>query len=117
MNIMVVRVCVVLLSLVSATLSFAARAQTEQTAQAPAAAAKVDPRVAIASRMPGVKPEDLRATPVPNIYEVTHGAEIGYVTADGRYSFGGDLVDLVKSDDLTEDRRRDLRVAGARCGS
>ena len=102
---MVVRVCVLLLSLVGATLPFVAQGQT------PAPAAKVDPRVAIASRIPGVKPEDLRATPVPNIYELTRGAQIGYVTTDGKYSFGGDLVDLAKNDDLTEDHRRDLRVA------
>jgi len=102
---MISRVCVVLLSLVSATLPFAARAQTS------AAAAKADPRVEIASRIPGAKPEDLRATPVPNIYELTRGSQIGYVTTDGKYAFGGDLVDLAKNDDLTEDHRRDMRVA------
>jgi thiol:disulfide interchange protein DsbC len=104
MGSMVVRVCIVLLSLVSATLPFTARAQTQT-------AAKGDPRIEVASRIPGAKPEDLRATPVPNIYELTRGSEIGYVTADGKYAFGGDLVDLAKNDDLTEDHRRNLRVA------
>ncbi len=104
---MVLRVSIVLLSLVSATLPFAARAQTPTQTAAKAA----DPRVEIASRIPGAKPEDLRATPVPNIYELTRGSEIGYVTADGKYAFGGDLVDLAKNDDLTEDRRRTVRVA------
>ena len=68
-------------------LPFAAHAQTQS-------AAKGDPRIEVASRIPGAKPEDLRATPVPNIYELTRGSEIGYVTADGKYAFGGDLVDL-----------------------
>jgi thiol:disulfide interchange protein DsbC len=101
---MISRFCVLLLSL-SAALPFAAGAQTS-TAVAKAA----DPRVEIASRIPGAKPEDLRATPVPNIYELTRGSQIGYVTTDGKYAFGGDLVDLAKNDDLTEDHRRDMRV-------
>jgi thiol:disulfide interchange protein DsbC len=104
MSFMVARVCVLLLSLVSATLTYATEAQTT-------AAAKVDPRIAIASRIPGTKPEDLRATPIPNIYELTRGSEIGYVTADGKFAIGGDMVDLAKNDDLTEDHRRDLRVS------
>ena len=107
-----VRVSVLLLSLVSATLPFVTQAQPPAPAPVPtSAAAKADPRVDIASRIPGAKPEDLRATPVPNIYELTRGSEIGYVTADGKYAFGGDLVDLAKNDDLTEDHRRDMRVA------
>jgi thiol:disulfide interchange protein DsbC len=107
---MISRVCVVLLSLVSATLPFAAQAQPPATAPT-STAAKVDPRIEIASKIPGAKPEDLRATPVPNIYELTRGSQIGYVTTDGKYAFGGDLVDVAKNDDLTEDHRREMRVA------
>jgi thiol:disulfide interchange protein DsbC len=103
-----VRVCVLLLSLVSATLPLAVQAQAPAPTSAPA---KGDPRAEIASKIPGTKPEDLHATPVPNIYEVIRGSEIGYVTTDGKYAFGGDLVDIAKNDDLTEDHRRGLRVA------
>jgi thiol:disulfide interchange protein DsbC len=79
------------------------------TAQQPAA--KVDPRVEIASKIPGVKPDDLRATPIPNIYEMARGSDIAYVTTDGKYAISGDMIDLAKKSDLTETRRRDIRVA------
>ena len=108
---MISRVCVVLLSLVSATLPFAAQAQPPATAPTTSTAAKVDPRIEIASKIPGTRPEDLHPTPVPNIYEVIRGSDIGYVTADGKYAFGGDLVEVATNEDLTEDHRRDIRVA------
>jgi thiol:disulfide interchange protein DsbC len=125
------RVGVLLLSLVSASLAYAAQAPTNpqgepasQAQSTPASspapspapavtsgpAGNVDPRVVIASRIPGTKPEELRATPVPNIYELTRGAEIAYVTTDGKYAISGDLFDISKNVDLTEDHRRDLRM-------
>jgi thiol:disulfide interchange protein DsbC len=84
-------------------------------AQPPAAAAaqspaKADPRVEVASRIPGTKPEELRATPIAGMYELAHGADIAYVSADGKYAITGDLYDLGKNDDLTETRRRELRA-------
>jgi len=72
--------------------------------------ANVDPRIEIAKRIPGVKPEELRATPIPNIYEMTRGSEIAYVTTDGKYAISGDMFDIAKNDDLTEAHRRDLRA-------
>lgn len=72
-----------------------------------------DPRVALASRIPGTKPQDLRATPVPGIFELTHGADVTYVSADGRFVFAGDMYRVTDKGDfpnLTEDRRRDLRL-------
>lgn len=110
---------VFLLSLVSAALPCAAaqaqmaaaKASPSQQVTAQQPAAKVDPRVEIASKIPGVKPDDLRATPIPNIYEMTRGSDIAYVTTDGKYAISGDLIDLTKKSDLTETRRRDIRVA------
>jgi len=86
--------------------SFAVQAEQAST-QAPA---KVDPRVAIASKIPGTKPEDLRATPIPNIYEMTRGADIAYVTTDGKYAISGDMIDPAQNDNLTEAPRKDLRT-------
>lgn len=79
-----------------------------QTA-APAEQASVDPRVEVASRIPGAKVEQLKATPIPGMYEYTRGTEIAYVTADGKYAISGDLFDLAKNDNLTEQHRRELR--------
>jgi thiol:disulfide interchange protein DsbC len=117
------RVGVLLLSLLSASLACAAQApaspQAEPASQAQATpasspasapAGNADPRVVIASHIPGVKPDELRATPIPNIYELTRGSEIAYVTNDGKYAISGDLFDLPKNVNITEDRRRDLRM-------
>jgi thiol:disulfide interchange protein DsbC len=83
-------------------------------ATAPAAAdARLDPRIALAARIPGVKPEDLRATPVTGIYELVHGAEISYVTADAKYVFAGDLYRVSTTGEfpnLSEGRRREQRL-------
>lgn len=82
----------------------------------PAAAAPVsadDPRVALAAKIPGATPDDLRATPVPGVFELTHGADISYVTADAKYLFGGDLYEVSGNGDfpnLSENRRRELRL-------
>jgi thiol:disulfide interchange protein DsbC len=72
-----------------------------------------DPRVALSARIPDTKPEDLRATPVPGIYELTHGADITYVSADGKFVFAGDMYSVSDKGDfpnLTESRRRELRL-------
>jgi len=76
---------------------------------APAEQASVDPRVEVASRIPGAKVDQLTATPIPGMYEYTRGTEIAYVTADGKYAISGDLFDLAKNDNLTEQHRRELR--------
>jgi thiol:disulfide interchange protein DsbC len=90
-------------ALASATLASGAVAQPEP-------AAPVDPRVEIAKRIPGSKPDELRPTPIPNIYEMTRGSEIAYVTTDGKYAISGDMFDIAKNDDLTESRRREMRL-------
>jgi thiol:disulfide interchange protein DsbC len=69
-----------------------------------------DPRAQIASKIPGVRAEDLRPSPITGIYELTRGTDIAYVTTDGKYAISGDLIDLVKNDNLTETRRRDARA-------
>ncbi|HMA12393.1 MAG TPA: DsbC family protein [Steroidobacteraceae bacterium] len=83
-------------------------------AAAAAAAGSQDPRVQLAAKIPGSKPEDFRATPVPGIFELTHGADISYVSADAKYVFAGDLYRVADKGDfpnLSEVRRRELRLA------
>jgi thiol:disulfide interchange protein DsbC len=81
-------------------------------AGAPAAATATapDPRIAIAAKMAGVKPEDLHATPVPGVYELLRAGDAAYVSADGKYAIIGDLYETGSNNDLTEVRRRDLRL-------
>lgn len=87
-----------------ATLNFAPYAAAAE----PVAGA--DPRVAIAKQLPGAKPEDLRPSPIPGVWEWVNGADIAYVSSDGKYAIDGDLYDLAKKDDLTEAHRRDVRA-------
>jgi thiol:disulfide interchange protein DsbC len=80
---------------------------------APAATSAVtaaDPRVAIAAKMQGVKPEDLHATPIPGMYELLRGTDAAYVSPDGKYAILGDLYETGTNNDLTENRRRDQRL-------
>ena len=99
---MFVRACALLLGLLSVTLVTLASAAQSAT--------ETDPRVAIAARIPGATPDQLRATPIPNIYELSRGADVAYVTTDGKYAFSGDLIDLPQNKDLTEAHKRDVRL-------
>lgn len=76
----------------------------------PALAMAAADLAAIAARIPGAKPAELRATPVPGIYEYRRGAEMVYVTEDGRYAFAGDLYQLSDRSNLSDARRRELRL-------
>jgi thiol:disulfide interchange protein DsbC len=69
-----------------------------------------DPLTPIVSQFPGARVQDVRPTPVAGVYELVRGADIAYVTTDGKYAFSGDLIDLATNDNLTEARRRDTRV-------
>ena len=78
-----------------------------------AAAKAADPRVELAAKIPGATPEDLRPTPVPGIYELTHGAAISYVSSDGKYLFSGDLYKVAENGEfpnLSTPRRQELRA-------
>jgi thiol:disulfide interchange protein DsbC len=77
-----------------------------------AVAAAADPRVALLKLLPaGSKLEDLRPSPIAGIYEFSQGAEISYLTADGKYFIDGNLYDMKSRDNLTEALRTHARIA------
>jgi thiol:disulfide interchange protein DsbC len=80
------------------------------TAGRPAAVSETT-RAAVARRIPGVRAEDVRPSPVPGILEVARGAEIFYVTADARHVFAGDLYDIETEQNVSNLRRREVRNA------
>jgi thiol:disulfide interchange protein DsbC len=89
-----------------------AQAQAPATAATEQPAAAADPRVALLKLLPaGSKLEDLRPSPIAGIYEFTQGAEISYLTADGKYFIDGNLYDMKSRDNLTEALRTHARVA------
>jgi thiol:disulfide interchange protein DsbC len=99
-----------LITFVALSLSGAALAQTPAGKADPKAEAKADPRAAIVKKFGDVKLEDVRMSPVNGVYEITRGAEISYVTADGRYAFAGDLIDVDGDTNVSENRRRLIRA-------
>ncbi|MBP6514149.1 MAG: DsbC family protein [Steroidobacteraceae bacterium] len=76
----------------------------------PAAAKKPDVRAEIARKLE-VKPENVRPSAIPGLFEVADGTDIGYVSADGKYYLNGDVFDLDSRQNLTETRRESARAA------
>ena len=107
---MLVYVAALTLILCAANISVQA-AVAEQPA-APEQPAAADPRAALLKLLPkGSKLDDLRPSPIPSIYEFQQGAEISYLTADGKYFIDGNLYDMKSRDNLTEALRTRARVA------
>ena len=73
-------------------------------------AAKPDIRTEIARKL-DVKIEDVRPSPIAGLFEVQSGAEVGYVSTDGRFYVDGDVFDMNSKQNLTEERRKLGRVA------
>ena len=94
---MAARAWILLAALSAVTAPFTVSAQINQP---------VDPRIDVAAKIPGTKPDELRATPIPGIYELTRGGDIAYVSSDGKYAIAGDLYDMGSNDNLTEKTRR-----------
>jgi thiol:disulfide interchange protein DsbC len=71
-----------------------------------------DPRTALLKRLPaGSKLEDLRPSPIPGLFEFVQGAEVSYITSDGKFFIDGNLYDMDSRENLTEARRTKARVA------
>ena len=81
-------------------------------AQQPApAAATADPRIQLASRIPGgASVEDLHPSVIPGMYEYSHGTDFLYISADGQYAINGDVFTLADNTNITEQRRREARA-------
>lgn len=75
-----------------------------------AAPAKGDPRPELARKIPGTKPDDFRQSPIPGLWELARGADIVYITADGRFALAGDLYEIATDTNVSERRRRDVRL-------
>ena len=70
---------------------------------------KPELRAKLASRIPGAKPENIRPTPIPGLYEVAVDTSVGYISADGLYVISGDLFEIASRTNLTDVRKMDAR--------
>jgi thiol:disulfide interchange protein DsbC len=94
------------------SLSAGAPAAAADPVQAPPAAPSADPRAALLKLLPaGSKLEDLRPSPIPSIYEFVQGADVSYLTADGKYFLDGNLYDMATRENLSEALRTRARLA------
>jgi thiol:disulfide interchange protein DsbC len=75
-----------------------------------AASAQELTREELASRLNGVAVEDIGESPIPGIYEVAVGANVAYVTKDGRYIIRGDIYDADSSSNVSEETRARARA-------
>jgi thiol:disulfide interchange protein DsbC len=84
-------------------------------AQAPAESPDphtADPRAALVKLLPaGTKVDDLVPSPIPGVYQFVQGAEVSYLTADGKYYLDGNVYDMATRANLTEVLRARARVA------
>jgi thiol:disulfide interchange protein DsbC len=67
-------------------------------------------RARLSVLVPDLQPDSITPTPVDGVYEVTYGAQVLYLSEDGRYFFRGNLIDLEKSEDLTEAAQTKIRA-------
>lgn len=74
-----------------------------------AAEETADVRERLASRFPGAEAENVIATPIDGVYEITVGPVVLYVSEDGRYLFRGNLFDMKTDENLTEKREARAR--------
>ena len=71
---------------------------------------QADPRALIAKKFPEISVDDVQPSPVPGIYQIPMGADMAYVSADGRYLFAGDLFEIDTRANITEQGRSAARV-------
>ncbi len=57
----------------------------------------------------GEKPDSVVPAAIPGLYEVVLGGQVLYLSEDGRFVIQGDIMDLGSRDNLTENRRGEIR--------
>ncbi|MGD8629611.1 MAG: bifunctional protein-disulfide isomerase/oxidoreductase DsbC [Gammaproteobacteria bacterium] len=65
----------------------------------------------LARVLPGVTPEQIKPSPMQGVSEVLVGARLLYISDDGRYLLQGSLIDLETRKDISEERRKEIRLA------
>jgi thiol:disulfide interchange protein DsbC len=61
--------------------------------------------------IPNVTLDEINPSPVDGLSEVLIGPQVYYVTNDGKYLIKGSLIDLKTRVDLSEERRKSVRLA------
>lgn len=64
----------------------------------------------LAKRLNGIAVEDITDAPIAGLYQVAVGANVAYVTKDGRYIVRGDIFDADTSANVSEETRARARA-------
>ena len=64
----------------------------------------------LAKVLPGVTPDQIKPSPMQGVSEVLVGARLFYISDDGRYLLQGSLIDLETRQDISEERRKGIRL-------
>lgn len=64
----------------------------------------------LASRLNGISAADITDAPIPGMYQVAVGANVAYVTKDGRYIIRGDIINVETSANVSEETRARARA-------
>jgi thiol:disulfide interchange protein DsbC len=67
-------------------------------------------RAAIAKKFPEMKIDEVRPSPMKDIYEVQMGGEIAYISGDGKFLIAGDMYEIDSRTNLTENGRQKGRM-------
>lgn len=65
---------------------------------------------ALAEFIPDVEIDSIHPTPIKGLYQVLIGAEVIYMTGDGKHVIKGEILDIGDRRNLTEDVRAESRV-------
>ncbi|MES2488447.1 MAG: thioredoxin fold domain-containing protein [Pseudomonadota bacterium] len=88
-----------------------AAAATPAVAVEPASTPELEAlRTKLAAKL-AVPIQAIRPSPMPGIYEIQAGLSFGYVSGDGEYLIEGDMVHLSAGENITEKRRKVVRLA------
>ncbi len=69
-----------------------------------------DPRAIIMKKFPEVSVDDVQPSPIPGVYQFQMGADVAYISADGRYLIAGDLFEVDSRVNVTEKGRQASRI-------
>lgn len=67
-------------------------------------------KAALSVLMPKSQADSVSKSALPGIYEAVYGAQVIYISTDGRFMFDGDLYDVQRRVNLTEEKRQGGRV-------
>ena len=85
-------------------------AKQADAAKQPDAGKQTDPRALIAKKFPGTNVEDVQPSPIPGVYQLPMGADMAYISADGKYIIAGDMFEIDSRTNITEQGRAAARV-------